>query len=86
MSTKYVVIDNPMGEIMYILPSWVKHSDFVQGMSGKPQVVSAGFISINKDECGEIRGTTWGKSHSLGIGSRDRDTFLLHQTLELGEY
>ena len=72
---KYVVIEELtlMGEAMYVFPDYIQHNEFVCNMDAEDRVVSAGFLYFSvKDDTIEVE--VYGKSVSLGVESRERDT------------
>lgn len=66
---KYVVIEGPVADEVYLFPDFITHRDFALRFDGK--VLSAGFVS--KDL------TCYGESVSLGKRSREVDTKLLRK-------
>ena len=80
MSAKYVVVDSPLnGELMFIFPEHVLHSDFIKEKYDKSKVLSAGFAGFNKG-----RLFCFGHSISLKVKSRDNvDSVLANRMLGL---
>lgn len=77
-SAKYVVLDYQGFDTIFMFPGFIGHSDFV-GSFINPVVISAGFIEFYDNNV-----TTYGKSVSLGIGSRPEDSKLAKRALCLG--
>ncbi len=73
--TKYVITDH---NIIIIFPDYLEHRQF---SSFNP--VSAGFISIGVNGKGAMVCQCYGKSISLGLESREGDTKIAMQQLNM---
>lgn len=72
---KYIVVEN-FTESVIIFPETLQHKD----VAGNMKVISAGFCYL-PDEYNP-KSSTFGKSVSLGIGSREEDSLLIDKLFE----
>lgn len=81
---KYVAIDGPMHEEIYVFMNSMPHDVFVDLLGVKRDaVLGAGFVDIISErfmDAGSIQMVCHGKSTSLGVVSRgEKDTRLLQR-------
>lgn len=74
---KYIVVEEDGEPYPIIFPEHIAHSE-IGGLFRR--VVSAGFVLL-----GETEATAFGRSASLGVGSRSGDSQLLSRALGYGE-
>ena len=77
MSFKYVKVNYQGDVVIFPFPKLVQHSDFIRSMKIQPDdILSAGFIRMNKNAKDNLILTCFGKSISLRKGSDEEDSRL----------
>lgn len=74
---KYVIVNGGLfgNEMAIIFDKMISH-EFFEG-----RAISAGFVGFSKTKDGRIEVCAYGKSDSLNIGSREKDSALICQAL-----
>ncbi len=76
---KYIIIKISAFEVAILFEGVISHDDFLRSFS-KDRIVSAGFFQvITKDS--KLSVSTYGKSVSLGLKSREEDKRLVEKVL-----
>lgn len=73
-SMKYIVVDTGLVDAIIIFPDVIQHNTFAESF---PYIVSAGFITMSPKGVY----TCYGKSYSLGIGSREIDSQIANEQI-----
>lgn len=68
MNPKYIVYEGAMGDVLVMFPAQITHADIARDLGVNP--IGAGFVRLESRTC-------FGKSTSLGVGSRFEDSILL---------
>ena len=77
MSLKYVKVNYQGYVVIFTFPKLVQHSDFIRSMKIQPDdILSAGFIQMNKNAKDDLILTCFGKSISLRKSSDEDDSRL----------
>ena len=75
---KYIMLDMPMsGDTIFIFPPHFSHADMKRAFD-HVEVLSAGFVKFDETE---KKFVCYGKSDSLGIGSRPDDAWFASKLL-----
>jgi len=79
MASKYIIIKTPEGERAIIFPSPPFFHDEMSSAFGSDEVISAGFVKLDKD--GKFK--CYGESEGLKISSRgEDDEIVMHHQLK----
>lgn len=76
-SFKYIMIQSGGLDTPVIFPAWLGHDEAARMVFDKSSILSAGFVTISKDENGAIKAYCSRESVSLKIKSRPEDTEIL---------
>lgn len=84
-SFKYIMIKSCGLDTPVIFPEWLGHDEAARMVFDKSSILSAGFVTISKDEHGTIEAHCGQESVSLKIKSRPEDSDIITHYLSAGD-